>query len=608
MPDDLIRQSQMVTTYGPGAMLDLPRYSVIVSGLQGWSKRNRERVVEPRLTAKLCRILGVPTLELHTPPRHEDDSDNFTPVAARVFPTWFIVNKTEQSPTNNLWRRRQLVRWTHLQNGRFRATDGKLYPVVSVRFVRGCRRGHIDDFDWRWFVHGDEKVCERPFWLEERGTNGDMTETFVVCDCGEYRSLYEAFGSETTPLGQCGGRRPWIGQYAWENCQEPYRILVRTASNSYFPQVMSVISLPEVDQGLANKVTEHFSQLNAAHTFGQLENYDIMPELKAAFDGMSKEDVTREFLRQLAQQNGDGAGEIENVPVKVAEFPILNKGDAKIGEDHPRSIFHAETLDWASDSSEEDGISDGIENVVLVHRLREVVALLGFTRFESTSPDKDGELDLEVQRAALDESLTWLPAYENRGEGVFVSFKKEAIESWMARSEVMERGATLEAGWQRWASERGANKAFFPGLPYIMLHSLSHMLMTSIALECGYPSSSLRERIYTGEAGHGILIYTGSSDADGTLGGLVQTGFRFVEHLRNACQQNLLCSNDPVCAEHRPDAPYQVSALQGAACHGCLLTSETSCEQRNDFLDRGLIVPTVSTTDAAFFRSSVSPQ
>ena len=608
MANDFIRQSQMVTTYGPGAMIDLPGHSVIVSGLQGWSRQNREKVVEPRLTAKLCRILGVPTLDLYTPPHHEDNLDNGASVAVRVFPTWFIVNRTEQTPTNPQWRRRRLVSWLNLDRGQFRAPDGKRYPVVSVRFVRGCRRGHIDDLDWRWFVHGNDKVCERPFWLEERGTNGDMAETFVVCDCGENRSLYEGFGTETTPLGHCGGKRPWIGHYAWEECQEPYRILVRTASNSYFPQNMSVISLPEVDQGLANKVTEHFAQLNAAHTFGQLDQFDMIAELKAAFDGISKDDVKREFLRQLAQQNGSEKSEIENVPVKVAEFAILNKGDSLVGEDNPGSTFHAETLSSDTWNPEGDGLFDGIENLVQVHRLREVVALLGFTRFESISPDKDGELDFEVQRAALDESITWLPAYENRGEGVFVSFNKEAIETWMARSEVRARGATLEAAWQQWASERGAGSVFFPGLPYIMLHSLSHMLMTSIALECGYPASSLRERIYTGEAGHGILIYTGSSDADGTLGGLVQTGSRFGDHLRNACQQNLFCSNDPVCAEHRPDATYQASALQGAACHGCLLTSETSCEQRNDFLDRALVVPTVSNPDSAFFDSvALSP-
>ena len=134
-----------------------------------------------------------------------------------------------------------------------------------------------------------------------------------------------------------------------------------------------------------------------------------------------------------------------------------------------------------------------------------------------------------------------------------------------------------------------------------MLHSLAHMLMTSIALDCGYPASSLRERVYAGDGRYGILIYTGSSDSEGTLGGLVETGRRFAEHLRRALRDNLLCSNDPVCAEHDPTTSYAGRPLHGAACHGCLLVAETSCEQLNDFLDRALVVPTVSTADAAFF-------
>ena len=125
--------------------------------------------------------------------------------------------------------------------------------------------------------------------------------------------------------------------------------------------------------------------------------------------------------------------------------------------------------------------------------------------------------------------------------------------------------------------------------------------MTSIALDCGYPASSLRERVYAGDGGYGILIYTGSSDSEGTLGGLVETGRRLADQLRRALEAGLLCSNDPVCAEHAPDSSLEGRLLQGAACHGCLLIAETSCEQRNDFLDRALVVPTVGVDAAAFF-------
>ena len=397
-------------------------------------------------------------------------------------------------------------------------------------------------------------------------------------------------------LGHCEGKRPWIGQFAREACGEPYRLLVRTASNAYFPQTLSVISLPEFDAGLAAKVSAHFDRLKAADDLKMLANFRMMPELDAAFAGVADDAV----LGRIPSPDW-AADEREDVPVKAAEFEVLNSGDSRIGEDDARSTFHAETLardDWDPNA---DPLLAPLDKLVLVHRLREVVSLLGFTRFEAISPDKDGELDLDVMRASLAETVTWLPAIENRGEGIFLSFRPEAVEEWLARPGVKERGRLIFAGWQAWAAERHRPENRFPGLPYVMLHSLSHMLMTAVALECGYPASSLRERVYAGDGGYGLLIYTGSSDSEGTLGGLVETGRRLAAHLRRALDEGRLCSNDPVCAEHAPDSLLEGRALHGAACHGCLLTAETSCEQRNDFLDRALVVPTVAVKDAAFF-------
>ena len=602
MAENIVRQSQLITTYGPGAMIDLPDYSVIVSGLQDWSHWRREKIDEPRLAAKLRRLLGIPSLELWTPPRHEENARQAAPVGARIFPTWFIVKNDRPSPRNPQWQRRRLVRWDHLDRGRFRdEEDGKPKPVVPVRFVCGCRRGHIDDLDWRRFVHQTGNTCKRPLWLEERGTGAGIGDTFCVCDCGAERSLYEASSPGTGALGHCEGKRPWIGKFAREPCGEPYRLLVRTASNAYFPRTMSVISLPEYDEGLAAKVSANHDRLKAADDLGVLKNFRRIPELDAAFSDIADETVLAEYYRQ------QGGGEREDVSVKTAEFDILNRGDNFIGEDDSRSRFFAETLERSIWDPCGKTLLATVDKLVLVHRLREVVSLLGFTRFEATSPDKDGELDLEVTTASLAETIKWLPAVENRGEGIFVSFRSKAMESWLARSDVQDHGRKLLEGWRTWAAQRRRPEEGFPGLPYIMLHSLSHMLMTSIALDCGYPASSLRERVYaddSGDGGYGILIYTGASDSEGTLGGLVEAGRRFGAHLRRAVDDGLLCSNDPVCADHTPDSLLEGRLLQGAACHGCLLIAETSCEQRNDFLDRALVVPTVSLNGAAFFDPS----
>ena len=101
--------------------------------------------------------------------------------------------------------------------------------------------------------------------------------------------------------------------------------------------------------------------------------------------------------------------------------------------------------------------------------------------------------------------------------------------------------------------------------------------------------------------GYGILLYTGSSGAEGTLGGLVDTGKHIGLHLGRALERGRLCSNDPICAQHDPRDRMEERYLHGAACHGCLLIAETSCERRNELLDRALVVPTVTDSGAAFF-------
>ena len=201
----------------------------------------------------------------------------------------------------------------------------------------------------------------------------------------------------------------------------------------------------------------------------------------------------------------------------------------------------------------------------------------------------------------------WFPAVESRGEGVFVELRTEAVAAWLGRPAVTARVAKLEKGYELWRQTRNTQRPF-PGGAYVLLHTLAHLLVQTLALRCGYPASSIRERIYAEESRdgqrYGILLYTGTPDAEGTLGGLVQQGRRIEDHLEDALRNAALCSNDPICAQHVPDenaASLESRPLHGAACHGCSLIAETSCEMRNDFLDRALVVPVLDVPDAAFF-------
>ena len=146
--------------------------------------------------------------------------------------------------------------------------------------------------------------------------------------------------------------------------------------------------------------------------------------------------------------------------------------------------------------------------------------------------------------------------------------------------------------------ESGAEEAWriFPGGPYLLLHTLAHLLIQSVAMRCGYPAASIRERIYVDEAGerYGLLLFTASADAEGTLGGLVEqapSGSKSTS--KAAVETAALCAGDPVCAHHEPGVSMEERWLHGAACHGCALVAETSCEMHNDYLDRALVAPVI---------------
>ncbi len=597
-PNGQIRQSQVVTTFGPGSMIDLPDESVMVAGLEYWDQG--PEVIEPRLVAKLRDSLGRADLRLVAPPPDADglDDSRRPGIACWQFPGWFITQGSAGGDSGRATRSRRLISRSALTKGKFVDGSRKAQPVVPVRFVRACKRGHISDINWYDFVHPGASACRRELWFEERGTSGDLSENWVRCSCGAERPMTDATRKDTSALGRCDGRQPWLGPQIREECDEPSRMLVRTASNAYFPQPLSVISIPDRDEAISQAVDRAWEHLQYVEDLDDLvRDRRRKPPVSAALEGLS-DDVVLEAIQ--ARRGGQGSAEKS---VKRVEFEALVAARDAIGSDRPDGDFFARNLprhEW-----DEPWMAD-VERVVLVHRLREVVATAGFTRFEASSPTVDGELEIGVEQAPLSRGeVDWAPAVENRGEGIFLQFDAEAIRRWAELPAVAARGRTLMAGFERWRLEHERSRRQFPGLPYLLLHTLSHQLITAISLECGYPASSIRERIYAGDYGTGILLYTGTPDAEGTMGGLVQAGRQIARFVQKAIDLGRLCSNDPVCAQHAPSDPQERRFLHGAACHGCLLIAETSCEQRNDFLDRALLIATVVDDGAGFFGPSL---
>ena len=626
-PDGEIRQSQLLTTFGPGSMVDLPDRSVVISGLDHWHGQ-LNIITEERLRQKVNKLLqdsiGTPVnIELRTPPQPYPNEDSRQHrIEAFVFPGWFLGQVEESYGPNNKYRTRPLEYWSAIRSDK--KFNGKKIEWVPVRFVQACVNGHLSDINWKGFVHEDFKTdCKQQLWLDEAGSGNDFDEIFVRCECGKRRPLSQTKLKNSRVLGDCQGEMPWLkkdkepciglvpdqntGDLRETGRAEPNRLLVRSASNAYFSHTLSVISIPDKTHELYQTLDRFDAQLQGVDKalLEQMLNLPFLADLaKFGAEAVWEAIQTR---RETGKTNSPER------TIKLVELEALLQTPLEHSPEAQQNKSK-DDLDFEAAKRSPDSIpvpwKPYLSQVVLVHRLREVITQVGFTRFESSLPDvAAGELDINPRRAPLSKDIQWVPTIENKGEGIFLSFDTQKVETWVKSSHAKKRNEVLEQSYLQWLNSRGIprNNSKYPGLAYILLHTLSHLLITEIALDCGYSASAIKERIYAmvGQ-GYGILLFTSTTGSEGSLGGLVNLGHTIENHLRRALQRGRLCSNDPICAQHDPKNMEEDRFLHGAACHGCVLIAETSCENRNEFLDRALVVNTIANTQAAFFPDHLS--
>jgi hypothetical protein len=396
----------------------------------------------------------------------------------------------------------------------------------------------------------------------------------------------------------CRGSRPWLGRASdvSEPCDAEVTMKVRTSSSTYFGVAASALSIPNAADRLEALVRKHLPTLNEASRDDLASLLKLVPPVKADLGGYLLDQVwgVLDAVRRGEQAPSQPLRETEYAFVQG--LPVERPGDAPTDDERAASFF-------ARRLKSTHQLPSGIDRVVLVRQLREVHAQVGFSRLAPIDAEMDG--DVKVDIAHLGHMTDWLPAIENRGEGLWIQLDEARLAAWERHAIVQRRNDVLRAGWHREFGGRVA-PAFF-GARYYLLHSLSHLLIQAIALECGYGASSLRERIYCSRPGSSspmaaILLVTTTPGSEGTLGGLVAQGRRVDVHLERALSLARLCSNDPVCAGHAPNDEHGDHHLEGAACHGCLYLAEVSCERMNRMLDRALVVPIIDQpSELAFF-------
>ena len=588
-----MRRSQVVTTFGPGAIVDFRAggkggapVSVVAGGLESWDESagqsgqdglNHPQVInEPRLQ----EILGVDGFRL--PPAVPIEDKEYTLPQRLVgvrFPAWL------QCPGCHFIRRAN--EWKSdpgdpaLFCGQCSLGSTHRCHTVPVRFISVCPKGHLDEFPWHLWVRHKDGCKNRSGPLYLRSTAPGLAGLLLSCTiCGSERSMDGCTSRDSMGSLPCAGHRHWLGDS--EECTESPQLTLRGATNVYFPVIVSALDIPP----WANQFHKRIAPLDWARLKNAPDDARRLAIIEANELNKTHALTPKEMLKEVKDclvTLGDNSPET----LLPGEYRQFIAGSPKNGPSEFQTRNEAVPPELAHYFS----------RVVSVTRLREVRALRAFTRIKPPADWRETEGQAVPFAPISRTRLPWLPATEVRGEGIFLEFNREALRQWLtspAGPAISTRAQKIQNAFVEEHNERyGTNAPAFQVTPRLLLiHSFAHILIRQLSLDCGYSSASLRERLYVEEGQNdmcGLLIYTATADADGTLGGLCRQAKpdRLVALVLRALGSAAWCSSDPLCIE---GAQSMSESLNLAACHSCMLLAETSCEKFNRLLDRAMLV------------------
>ncbi|MHB1009961.1 MAG: DrmB family protein [Propionibacteriaceae bacterium] len=538
-------------------MFPAPEQSLMICGIDEWSRDSCPVIAEPRL----ARSLGV--AELRGPSAGRKYGD----VPVIRFPRFYFCPECRRLDRANRFD-------TVSKKSPYCSSCGRL--GVPSRFVIACKSGHIDDFPYSRWVHGGTPTTgtNHQLTLDTRGETSALSDIEVRCSCGARRTMDGSFGPKAMlGITPCHGNRPWLPGSAGEQCSEIPRTLQRGSSSTWFANVRSAISIPPWSE-VHKLIAASWAMLAPLPD-------EVLRDVFAAQPGWFAKHPHLTVDRLVAIVNDmRSGGPPDEEGLRKQEYEALIAGHP---EHDPGDQFVCLPV-----SMTDPKVSEYIAQVREVSRLREVTALVSFSRLVPTGPT-------DPHAAQLSQMPTdWLPAMEVFGEGIFVGLDPDRLKAWAAKPFVRERTGKIFSA--------AATVTLPPTVDAVglLIHSFAHALMNELSLDAGYPVASLRERIYAVGEQAGVLIYTATADSAGSLGGLSAQSepARLANVIRSAMRRALWCTSDPVCLESTGSG---IGNLNLAACHACMLVPETSCEQRNTLLDRALLIGTPDEPDAGFF-------
>lgn len=500
--------------------------------------------------------------------------------------------------------------------------------LEQVSMVLICPNGHISDIPWDKYFSakleqgdGVSKVGFDLFGYEGRSCPDSDTGQHQL-QWLENRNHSESFGTlkckcckKTVSLEgimnlqpSCPGERPWegIGRKDYIACRNratgeasTMKWAMVTSNSVYYAENFSSLYIPDCyrkDDGylddkqlkvlnlLESRWYFNYSQKNPDKSKDDyVKNITIEELIEKASD--SNYDLSEEEMKKIVNVflGVDNHEEVADVreEYRFSEF--------KVFENNKESMEESDLLRF-KDVNLSDLLSRYFDKIQQVNTLGISTTQINFSRVSMPQPtiNDDGTVDYPKRMKIFKESpedVLVMPANQSYGEGLFFSFNEETLRQWE-----QDCGEAIRSHYQHIANhdetyehvyqemDRGGVSRFF------LLHSFSHALMKELEFRCGYPTASLKERLYFSNRMCGVLIYT-ADGAEGSMGGLVWQGQRDLieDIISKAMQRAMNCASDPICWENEDQLNY-------AACFSCMMVSETCCEKRNVGLDRRILV------------------
>ncbi len=596
-----IRPSQFITTYGPGSILEGARGPRIIPGADiglflsyGLHPENYE-ISDQRMSSGLlsgARIFRLPSNaelgELGDAPIYKTKS----------FPNWKLcLNMGEHGGAFYILHNSfSCPPCSNIRSGR----------NEPIRFVIACSDGHLDDIDWDFFAHFEYKRHTQ--WYIWHGGGGSLSNIEVECPtCGKKQKMSFAYGRDWKCSGRFPEREPLHSTSNYgierEDCSVPAKIVQRQASNLRIPKLRTLFSISPRDTKL-HQLLQKDIILGAISPPSTSSFEQLKTKLKhflntGKIDEQTYDLIIRKDWEEIKQAIRDVLSPIPKTydELLVEEYQILINASINGAPQRTRAPPRSEVIFEVNPNFVKvHDTQMGKFRVTPILKLQTITAQLSYRRevnqqLNTDSIARDVDISFTMRNNPRDK---WLPGTEFLREGIFISLEnsntKEFLPSGSSASKWNEAYSVASSAYS-------LNEHIFRGSAFVELnplfiwwHSLSHLILRSISEESGYSSAAIRERVYleNGSSGTrgGILLYATQPGTEGTLGGLIALVPNFDSIMNTAIEQIHGCSGGPLCLENS----FSTGRYNGAACPGCLLLSETSCEHRNMWLDRNVLM------------------